>query len=106
MSHLFIRALLSLMTGRPYVILTRWGGIVLLVIVGMLLTAHTPAPPYSSSPTVQDTSLSATSPTQTGGGEYTGLLLSPSSQQQALACGIGDVACSTSGLREEICSRL
>ncbi|GHO79391.1 hypothetical protein KSD_71620 [Ktedonobacter sp. SOSP1-85] len=33
MSHLFTRALLSLMTRRPYVILTRWGGIVLLVIV-------------------------------------------------------------------------
>ncbi|EFH88876.1 hypothetical protein [Ktedonobacter racemifer] len=85
MSHLFTRALLSLMTRRPYVILTRWGGIVLLVIVGMLLTAHTPAP-YAASSTAQETSLSAPPVTQAGGSEDTGIRLSPSSQQQAFAC--------------------
>ncbi|GHO56298.1 hypothetical protein [Ktedonobacter robiniae] len=50
MSRLFTRALLSLMTKRPYVILTRWGGIVLLVIVGMLLIAHVPAPSPALAP--------------------------------------------------------
>ncbi|GHO65563.1 hypothetical protein KSC_044550 [Ktedonobacter sp. SOSP1-52] len=92
MSHLFTHTLLSLMTRRPYVMLTRWGGIVLLVMVGMLLTTHPPAP-YGASPAVQGISLSAPPVTQAGGSEYARMPFSPSSQQQTFACGIGDVTC-------------
>ncbi|WP_211221543.1 hypothetical protein [Ktedonobacter racemifer] len=72
--------------------LTRWGGIAMLMLVGVLLTTHTPVP-YGTSSTVQYTSSSSMPITQAGGSEYTGMLQSPTAHQQLFACGIGDVAC-------------
>jgi hypothetical protein len=92
MSRLLTRTSLLLMTRRPYVLLTRWGGITFLVLVSVLFTAH-PSALYGVSPSVQYTSLSATSVTQAGGNDDAGMPLSLSSSQQAFACGIGDVTC-------------